>query len=499
MLVVEGVEGGDLPLAEGVVEGVVNRDRHDAQSSSLDVAEDRGLAHGVDELVRPIIQGLQVAARERVLIQALAEASTHADVLDGLEKEVDALDAGDFATQSGDDNIDRDFALVEGLEGDEHAAVVDGGIAGVGPDERAEIGHGRVVKDDARDLSLELGHGGEGNVLGCLGDAHHATGVLLGEEPARHHGVEPKGGDQGSRRHHQHKLLMAEDPMEPRFIVVEHPVKPGFAGIQKPAGFFVGGFRLKKPGAEHGGEGEGNDSRHENRGAEGDGKLMEKAPDQTTHEQQRDEHRHKGGAHGNNGEADLPGALDGRGASRLPFFNVAHHVLDHHNRVIHHETDGNRDGHERKVVQAIVAGVHDGEGAGQGERDGDARDEGGPEAPQEHKNHHHHQSDAQEQRKLDVRDGSFDGGGAVVENGDFDGGREPLLDLGEDVPDALNGFNDVRPGLLLDNHKDGGVVVGPSRHQAVLDRGNRLAERVELDRRAAFLREDQRIVALGLV
>ena len=40
---------------------------------------------------------------------------------------------------------------------------------------------------------------------------------------------------------------------------------------------------------------------------------------------------------------------------RFPHLEMADDVLEHHDRVVHHEADGERERHQRQVVEAVVA------------------------------------------------------------------------------------------------------------------------------------------------
>ena len=55
-----------------------------------------------------------------------------------------------------------------------------------------------------------------------------------------------------------------------------------------------------------------------------------------------------------NREADLLRALQRRLERRLARFHVAHGVLEHHDRVVHDEADGEDQRHHRQVVEAVV-------------------------------------------------------------------------------------------------------------------------------------------------
>ena len=42
-----------------------------------------------------------------------------------------------------------------------------------------------------------------------------------------------------------------------------------------------------------------------------------------------------------------------------PMFHVAHDVFQHHDGVVHHESDRERQRHQRKVVDRVIQHVHD--------------------------------------------------------------------------------------------------------------------------------------------
>ena len=83
-----------------------------------------------------------------------------------------------------------------------------------------------------------------------------------------------------------------------------------------------------------------------------------------------------------------------RGVDRLhAVFDVAEDVLQHHDRIVHHEADGDRQAHQRQVVQAEAAQVHRAQRAGERHWDGDAGNDRRPQVAQEQEDHHHHQRD----------------------------------------------------------------------------------------------------------
>ena len=134
----------------------------------------------------------------------------------------------------------------------------------------------------------------------------------------------------------------------------------------------VGAFQ--KARTHHGSERERNHRRDEDGYAQGDGKLAEKAANDVAHEEQWDQYRNQGNREGYDGEADLLGALQRGLQRRVAFLDESNDVLDHHDGIINDEARGNREGHQREVVQAEARKIHHPERAHDGERDGDAGD-----------------------------------------------------------------------------------------------------------------------------
>ena len=69
--------------------------------------------------------------------------------------------------------------------------------------------------------------------------------------------------------------------------------------------------------------------------------------------------------------------LQRRRMRRLALFDVADDVLDHHDGIVHHEAGGDGQRHQGEVVEAVAQQVHHAERADQGERHGDAGNDGG--------------------------------------------------------------------------------------------------------------------------
>ena len=88
-------------------------------------------------------------------------------------------------------------------------------------------------------------------------------------------------------------------------------------------------------------------------------------------------------------------------------------VLDLDDGIVDHESDRDRQGHQRQVVEAVAELVKHREGADQRQRHRDGRDHGRPESTQEYEDHRYDQRNRQQQRELYVRDRGADGLGSV--------------------------------------------------------------------------------------
>ena len=186
-----------LPLAEGIVERVVDVLRGDAQPArriaididhqseavvlliARDVAQFGNLLHLVHQARSPQIQQRLVGRIERVLILRPADAVFHRQILHRLHVKLDARHLLQLRLQP-PDHIDRGNAgaLLERLQRDLDAAAIHGRVHAIGADERSEILNRRILADDLDQFLLQLGHGGKRDRLGRLRNAEDGAGIL---------------------------------------------------------------------------------------------------------------------------------------------------------------------------------------------------------------------------------------------------------------------------------------------------------------------------------
>ncbi len=232
-------------------------------------------------------------------------------------------------------------------------------------------------------------------------------------------------------------------------------------------------------------------------GAERDGELAEEPSDDAPHEQDGDEDGHERGAHGEDGEADLGGALERRFQRTQSVLEMAGDVLDDHDGVVDDEAGGDGQRHEREVVERVAEQVHHAERADERERHGHAGDDGGPAASQKRENDQDDQGDGDDQRALDIENRGADGGGAVEHDVEVDRGGNGRAQLRQERTDAVDGADDVRSRLPEEDEGDGRFAIDRSGTINVLDRVRHLGNLGENDRLAVARGDDEAAVLVG--
>ena len=325
--------------------------------------------------------------------------------------------------------------------------------------------------------------------MGGIGHTDDQAGVLLGEQPFGDDDVKPDGGHQGQTRHPEGQRLVAQDPLQAAIVGLQQSLEHA-VGEEIEAAVFRFVLRLQEARAHHRRERQRHDRRNRHRRAERDGKLAEEPADDAGHENQRDEHRDQRDAQRDDGKANLFGPFEGGLHGRFARFDEADDIFDHHDGIVHHKPGRDRQGHQREVVEAEPGQLHQAEGAHHGQRQRHARDGGGPEFAQEHKDHHHHQHDRQHQRELDIGHRGADGLGAVGQDGDGHRRRDHGAQLGEQRFDAVGGLDDVGAGLALNVQDDGRLLIHPAGHPHILHVVNHLADVANPHGRPVLVGED---------
>lgn len=154
VLVGLSVERRHLALAVGVVEGVVDRLRRDAETrcgDTIDI-ERNGVAAGLligdnilnlrqsaklcEQLVRPLVQLFTARVFHGVLILRAADAVFDREVLHWLQISLDAWNLAKFCLEAVDNFAGADATLVQRFEVDLHAPAVERGVGAIDTDKR---------------------------------------------------------------------------------------------------------------------------------------------------------------------------------------------------------------------------------------------------------------------------------------------------------------------------------------------------------------------------
>ena len=289
------VHGGDLALAEGVVEGVVDRLRRDAEPRrgvpihrdvqaepvrlliGIHVAQLREGAQFLQDPRRPLRQLVEIRVHDRVLVLRAGEPAAQAHVLDVLQEEADALHARELGPQLAEHLVGGELAHAPWLQLDEEEAGVSLS------DEGNEVLDVRILGDHLVERLGPRFHRREGDVLRRLRAPRQRACVLLRKEALGNHDVEIDGEGDGSARGGEHQPLVLEHPTQRAAVRVAHPVEGAFRGPVEPAVLQLA-VVLQHARGHHRGDRQGHDCRDGNGERQGHRELPEEAAHQSAHQ-----------------------------------------------------------------------------------------------------------------------------------------------------------------------------------------------------------------------
>jgi hypothetical protein len=266
-------------------------------------------------------------------------------------------------------------------------------IAGAAAEKGSEGRHVGIARDHLRKLALQAFHLFRRDVLRRFRQALDEAGILRGKEAFRDRHEQEGGRRHGGQEHRERERLVAQHHVEAAPIDADQRLETPFDAAIEAA--MVLPLLAQEPRAEHRAESERDYDRDRDGRRYGEGEFAKQTPDDAAHQQERYEHRDQRDADRKHRETDLTRALERgrhRGVARL---DVPVDVLHHHDRVIDHEADGERQRHEREVVQAEAEEIHHRGSPEQRQRHGDAGNERGPQIAQKEQDHHHDQADGQ--------------------------------------------------------------------------------------------------------
>ncbi len=172
-------------------------------------------------------------------------------------------------------------------------------------------------------------------------------------------------------------------------------------------------------------------------------------------------------------------------------------VLEHDDRVVDDKTDRDRQRHQRQIVEAVAQHIHDRESADERQRHGDARDYCRPQIAQEYEDHHHDESDGEQQRELNVGDRGADRLRAVAQDLDLDRWRDRRLQLRQSGLDAVHGLDDVGARQFENRQQNRLLAVGKGRETGIFRCVDGAADVADPHRSAVLVGDDDVVPRRG--
>ena len=170
-----------------------------------------------------------------------------------------------------------------------------------------------------------------------------------------------------------------------------------------------------------------------------------------------------------------------------PLAQVALDVLDHHDRVVHHEPDREHDREQRQQVHREPEDLHQEHRADERDRDGHDRHEHRAQRAEEQEDDDDDDEQRLAERPLHLVDGVPDVGGGVVGDARLDLLRDLLLQRVHLGADALDDVERVRVRERPDADEDRGLPAEVHRRVVVLGAEHHVGDVAEPDDRAVLL------------
>ena len=174
-------------------------------------------------------------------------------------------------------------------------------------------------------------------------------------------------------------------------------------------------------------------------------------------------------------------------------------VLQHHDGIIHHQSGGNDQRHQRQVVQRKAQQVHDRKAADQRHRYGKGGNHRRPTVAQKQQHHHDHQRGGYQQRALGLAQGGLDHRRAVHRHMQLGRGWQHCLQRRQFLADGGNGFDDVGVGLAVDDQQHRLLIVEKAAVVAVFHIVADPRHIAQAQDGTVLFADDQRRIVPGLV
>ena len=325
-----------------------------------------------------------------------------------------------------------------------------------------------------RQLQHLLLHLRKRNILLPLHLPADASRILLREESLRNQDVQIHIQHKGQHGDRQHQLLMLQHPAQSALILRRHPLQRTLAKTIKPSmpPLVV---RLQKLRAQHRRRRQRNHQRHHNRHRQRHRKLAKQPADNPTHQQNRNEHRNQRRAHRQHRKPDLLRSQHRRIVRRHSRFEMPADVLNHNNRVVHHETRRDRQRHQRQIIERIPQQIHHRKGSQQAQRNRDGRNQRRSHLAQEEEHHQDHQYDRDHQRPRHIPHRGANRRRPVQRHMHLDRRRYRRLQHRQHLLHVIDRLDHIRRRRLEHDHQNRRLAVEHTRRMHILDAVNDLA------------------------
>jgi len=255
------------------------------------------------------------------------------------------------------------------------------------------------------------------------------------------------------QRPDQHRGAVVDRPPEQRSVPLGQRVEAALEHLEQLT------MRMRHAedlGAEHRGQGERHEPRDDHGASHCDAKLAEESARGSTQESQWCEYRDEGDRRRDHGEPDFVRPVCRRKLRRfVQLLLVPEGVLQHDDRVVHHDADGDREREQREVVDREAEEIHDRERRHDRRRNREPGDHRRPQVAQEHEDDQYHEDRRDEQRETRIVDRVRDELRSVVCGLELHARRQGLLDAGQRFANVARHIDQVRLGLAHHADRDG--------------------------------------------
>ena len=286
-------------------------------------------------------------------------------------------------------------------------------------------------------------------------DVRHAT-ILGGRELARQHPEEDR-----RERHHgdgaAHDRPGTLHQMAQRVVVAfRQPVEERVDDVREAR---PRGATRQQLRGEHRRQGQRDQRGEEHGGRDREAELPEELADGALEEGHRHEHRDQHGGGCDHREADLAAAVHRRDQRRFATLHASVDVLEHDDRIVHHEADREHETEQGENVDRESHRCHHQERRDDRHGDRERGDQRGAHVAEEQVDHHQHQHQRDDQRDQHLLHRFLDEYRAVEVDLEACAGRKVRSQTLDLVPDVLRDLERIRLRDLLDGDADAGHAI----------------------------------------